>query len=439
MSDWKKVELQNAATINPSRPRKSSITDPEESVSFVEMAAVSEDTCQIEYEEEREIMEVRADYTYFDRDDVLLAKITPCFENGKVAVADIEHERGFGSTEFHVFRPDRSRLDGRYLYYFLRNPAFRKQAGQEMTGSAGQKRIPTRYIKEVEIPLPPLDMQRRIVMVLDRADALRKKRRKAFGRFDELLQSYFVESFGDPLTNPKGWNTAELDNHITIDAGWSAKGEDRERKSGEHAVLKISAVTGGRFTPNECKVVPKEELRDDLVRPQKGDVLFSRANTRELVAATCIVEDDYPHHFLPDKLWRVTPDDDRLLPEYLRYLLANERFRRELKKRATGTSGSMLNIAQYKLRESVAPLPPLELQRRFEEIVWKVYDIRQNVSDSIERISKLFDTLLHRAFRGELNLNEAALETEIDTPSSVGNGCTDEAAVTQGDLFSDVG
>jgi type I restriction enzyme S subunit len=205
MSNWTKAELQDVATINPSRPRKSSIEDPEEPVSFVEMAAVSEDSCQIEYEEEREIMEVRSGYTYFDRCDVLMAKITPCFENGKVAVADIKHERGFGSTEFHVFRPDPTRLHRRYLYYFLRDPAFRKQAEQQMTGSAGQKRVPTRYVKEVDIPLPSLDVQHRIVTVLDRADALRTKRKEVIERFDDLLQAAFFDLFGDPVANPKGW------------------------------------------------------------------------------------------------------------------------------------------------------------------------------------------------------------------------------------------
>jgi type I restriction enzyme S subunit len=194
------------------------------------------------------------------------------------------------------------------------------------------------------------------------------------------LPSLFVNVFGDPVANPRGWPTTPLGDVLeSIEAGWSAVGDDRPRKRDELAVLKISAVTSGFFRPEEAKVVDTPIESRVLITPRRGDVLFSRANTRELVAATCLVDRDYPSLFLPDKLWRITPKRDRFTGEYLRFVLASQRFRGEICRRATGTSGSMLNVSQDKVLSLRAPVPPLELQARFGAAVWRAFSLRQNL------------------------------------------------------------
>lgn len=259
-------------------------------------------------------------------------------------------------------------------------------------------------LRNIEIPLPPLDEQRRIAAILDKADAIRRKRQESIRLTEEFLRSTFLEMFGDPVTNPKGWKLKKLGDVISsIDSGWSANGSDRPKRDDEWAVLKISSVTSGRFMPSEYKVldenIPSEKK---IIIPKRGDLLFSRANTRELVAATCLVESDQTNIFLPDKLWRISPKEDVCTTEYLRYLLAHDKFREQITKKATGTSGSMLNVSMQKVREEPAPIPPLSLQKQFACIMWKSFDARtQNEASSLSA-DQLFNSLTHRAFRGEL-------------------------------------
>jgi type I restriction enzyme S subunit len=184
-----------------------------------------------------------------------------------------------------------------------------------------------------------------------------------------------------------------------IDAGSSVKGEERERAPSEWAVLKISAVTSGLYLPKECKVVGALPAR--LVIPRYGDLLFSRANTREL-GATCLVDHDDPSLFLPDKLWRITPNPELTNAEYLRFLLAHSGFRKSLARTATGTSGSMLNIAQTKLLRLSLPMPPIAMQKRFAATVWSTYRLRNRIEEAGRCDGELFASVEQRAFRGEL-------------------------------------
>jgi type I restriction enzyme, S subunit len=168
------------------------------------MSAVSETAAAVASEEIRDAKECLRGFTPFQRGDVLVAKITPCFENGKIVIANIGRKFGFGSTEFHVVRPDARYLDVRYLLHCLRQPHVRLQGQRRMTGSAGQRRVPAHFLSTFEIPLCTLPEQQRIAGILDAADALRATRREALAQLDTLLQSTFLDMFGDPVTNPMG-------------------------------------------------------------------------------------------------------------------------------------------------------------------------------------------------------------------------------------------
>jgi type I restriction enzyme, S subunit len=395
------VAIGEVADINPVIPKELTNT-PNKAVTFLPMAAISE-SGRIIAPEERLISEVIKGYRYFEQGDVLLAKITPCMENGKAAfVENILHKVGFGSTEFHVLRPS-SKIDGRYLFYMVWNPIFRSNAGQNMTGTAGQRRVPADFVKRYNIPLPPLEEQRRIAAILDKASAIRSKRFEAIRLTEELLRAVFLDMFGDPVTNPKGWEVKPMHKVIEkIEAGWSANGEEQPCKEDEWGVLKISAVTFGRFQPHENKVVKNIPPNKSLIIPKKGDLLFGRANTRELVAATCLVEKNYERLFLPDKLWRLIPNSKFANTEYLRFLLSEPKYRALLARKATGTSGSMLNVSQQKLLEMDAPIPHLNKQNNFAEVVWKIFGIRERLEVACNESNYIFNSLLHRAFRGEL-------------------------------------
>ncbi len=329
--------------------------------------------------------------------DVLYSKIRPALN--KVAVPDFA---GICSADMYPLRPRPGRLDRRYLARLLRHKDFLEFA-QRHSSRTNIPKINREALLAYEFALPALQEQRRIADILDKADAIRRKRKEAIALTEELLRSAFLEMFGDPVTNPKGWPVTALGEAIDrLEAGWSANGELRQLGDGEFGVLKVSAVSTGYFQPSEHKAVKPEELDRELVVPRRGDLLFSRANTRELVAACCLVERDETRLFLPDKLWRVLPHANVATREFLKFLIENPGVRYALTKMATGTSGSMLNISMEKLRSIPVPLPPLKLQAAFTSLVWANLTLRRSQLTASAESESLAGSLTARAFRGEL-------------------------------------
>jgi type I restriction enzyme, S subunit len=134
MKGWRTVSLAEVADLNP---RLTEALDSNSPVSFVPMSALTAETASTSNGEERRYADVSKGYTPFLHGDVLVAKITPCFENGKIAQATLTHRVGFGSTEFHVVRPRAGVADARYLLHFLRQERIRRDGERKMTGSAG--------------------------------------------------------------------------------------------------------------------------------------------------------------------------------------------------------------------------------------------------------------------------------------------------------------
>lgn len=338
--------------------------------------------------------------TFLEPGDILIARMPDPL--GRACIFRGVDQPCVTVVDVCIVRPGK-RADRRWLLHAINSPSFRKQIERHIKGTTRQ-RISRTNLGAIELNVPELPEQRRIADILDKADAIRRKRKEAIALTEELLRSAFLDMFGDPVTNPKGWPVKPLGEVIDhIDAGWSANGDARERRADEFGVLKVSAVTSGIFRAEEHKAVPASAIDRELVTPRRGDLLFSRANTRELVAATCLVERDEPRLFLPDKLWRVVPRASAATAPYLRFLLAHDRLRAELTKTATGTSGSMLNVSMEKLRGLRAPFPPIELQKRFAALVWRSLSTKAQHQSAHERTEDLFNSLVARAFSGGLS------------------------------------
>jgi type I restriction enzyme S subunit len=190
---------------------------------------------------------------------------------------------------------------------------------------------------------------------------------------------------------------------INIDSGFSPVCEEFARKRNEWAVLKLSSVTSGRFLPNENKVLPSavEPVPDYEVK--KDDVLFTRKNTEDLIAACALVYDTPPRLLLPDTIFRFKLKDNcDVNAEFLWGLFSERKFRKTVQSLATGSAGSMPNISKDKLNGLRIPTPPLPLQEKFAAIVQKFERVRRQQREATRQAEHLFQTLLHRAFRGEL-------------------------------------
>ncbi|SNT25752.1 restriction endonuclease subunit S [Rhodococcoides kyotonense] len=199
--------LAEVAYINPKLTSRINDSDV---VSFLGMANVSE-SGTTEQGEDRSFAAVRKGFTPFGDGDILVAKITPCFQNGKIAQARIRRSTGFGSTEFHVIRPNEQYLDPRYLLHFLRQKRIRVEGEQRMTGSGGQRRVPLNFLQNLQIPLPPLPDQRQIAAILDQVDEMRALRASTVELANSLLTSTYIDMFGDPIQNPRDHPTIALD------------------------------------------------------------------------------------------------------------------------------------------------------------------------------------------------------------------------------------
>jgi len=321
---------------------------------------------------------------------------------GKVLVVPQEFEPGIINPRLVRLSLNPLLVNPYFFQYFFQSPFVKNQLQLKSHGSTLEI-LNAKNIAELLLPLPPLEEQNRIVTILDKADEIRRQRKQAIALTEELLRSTFLEMFGDPVTNPKGWEVKPINKIIkAIEAGWSVKAEDRQRRSDEWGVLKVSAVTSGYFKPEEHKAIGNPLFSKPPIIPSKGDLLFSRANTRELVAATCLVQNNYENLFLPDKLWRLKPESKIANVEYLKFLLSDSRYRTLIASKAHGTSGSMLNISQAKLLETCAPIPDLSLQERFAQIVWKVFDLQKKYQLAFNQTNTLFNCLMERAFKGQL-------------------------------------
>ena len=162
---WELVNLRGLAEVNPRLDKSAHTGNP--TVSFVPMPAVEVSTGIIDVSQTRRLGEVKKGYTSFREGDVLFAKITPCMENGKMAIVPpLKNCLGFGSTEFHVLRPYRE-ISAQYIYYFVSSEQFRRDAQHNMTGAVGQRRVPTSYLADQSVPVPPSREQRRIVAKIE--------------------------------------------------------------------------------------------------------------------------------------------------------------------------------------------------------------------------------------------------------------------------------
>ena len=259
------------------------------------------------------------------------------------------------------------------------------------------KGIKIDVLASLDIPDVPLDSQQEIVVVLDKTQSILAARRLQLSALDDLIKARFVEMFGDPEASNR-FPVKKLDALVTdIIAGWSANGEARQKNDNEKAVLKVSAVTQGYFRPEEHKALPSELEIKKYVFPKKGDLLFSRANTRELVGATAIIEQDYPDLLLPDKLWRVLFTNE-INVYYVKYVLSTRSIRSQLSAQSTGTSGSMYNVSSDKFRNIAIPVPPKALQDSFEAFVHQIDKSKSAIQKSLDETQILFDSLMQKYF-----------------------------------------
>lgn len=388
------VPLREVAEINPT----SAITHlrSTDTVDFFPMSVVDAENTIARTSESRALEQVSKGFTCFQDGDILLAKITPCFENGKIAQAAVTTGAAFGSTEFHVIRCS-AKLDARYLVHFLRRAEVRADGKRKMTGSAGQRRVPRYFLESLELPLPPLAEQRRAAAALDKADAMRTKRREVLAGLDRLAHSIFVDMFGDPGSNPRAWPLVPMGELLKGKPNNGVFRKNEDYGQGVPVVWVEELFRGQSIDVAQSRKLPatSEEVRKYGLKT--GDILFCRSSLKLAGLGFNNIylgaDDDaiFECHLI-----RVSPNPQKVQPEFLNFLLRIPSQRQRLFRFAKTVT--MSTIDQEGLVSIEVPLPPLDLQKRFVDRLHVVESTRAQLLFTNSALKELFDALQHRAF-----------------------------------------
>lgn len=370
------ARLGDICIINPKSPG----FDDTLAVSFVPMPKVGENG-EFDPSETREYHEVKKGFTYFQNDDVLFAKITPCMENGKGAIAsDLKNGVGFGSTEFHVLRPMSERVTSKWLFYLLSWPPFRKDAAKNMTGSAGQKRVPKSFLEEYFINVPELKTQKEMTDTLDKLCALISLRKQQLAKLDELVKARFVELFGDPVSNPMRWKKEQLQCNATLLNGRAYK-QDELLDSGKYPVLRV-----GNFFSNRSWYYSDLELDDDKYC-DNGDLLYawSASFGPRIWSGGKVI---YHYH-----IWKVLVGENynkQFLCNLLDYVTAS------LMGETHGIG--MMHLTKSGMEETEFIVPPMELQEQFDTFVKQTDKSKLAAQQSLDKLELLKKSLMQKYF-----------------------------------------
>jgi type I restriction enzyme, S subunit len=335
--------------------------------------------------------------------DVLVSTVRPNLN--AVAMVNEDLDGATASTGFCVLRSNPEKIDRSYLFQWVKTSTFVSDMVRKATG-ASYPAVSDRIILESQIPLPPIAQQKHIAAILDQAEALRSARRKAIGLLDELARSVFLEMFGDPVTNPKGWNIRKLADFVDE----FRYGSSNKSQATGKPILRIPNVIGGTLNLTELKTVPVDDAEFERLKMQDGDILFVRTNgnpdfvgrcavfERRLVVNTGFSEDEF---VFASYLIRARISSKLIDTTFLREFLLGSSGRQQLRS-SCKTSAGQFNINIPSLSAVFFPLPPLALQQEFADRIGAIEALKAQHRESLTKLDALFASLQHRAFRGEL-------------------------------------
>jgi type I restriction enzyme S subunit len=328
----------------------------------------------------------------FGPNDVLYSKIRPALN--KVALPEFV---GICSADIYPLRPHTEHLERRYLAYLLRQDDFLAYA-ESHSSRTNIPKINRDALLAYEVQLPSLAEQRRIADVLDKADAIRRKRREATALTEELLRSAFLEVFGDPMINPKGWAIKPLTDLCESKQYGTAEKANSERLG--IPVIRMNNLTySGEIDLTNLKWVPLSKSEVSKLDLRDGDVVFNRVNSHELVGKTATWHHGEGYTFA-GYLIRLRILAHAATGDYISAAMNMPSTKRTLMSMAK-PSINMANISGSDLARVLLPVPPLPLQRRYVALKQRVDSLRKRYRDAERDAHVLFASLVQRMFRDD--------------------------------------
>jgi type I restriction enzyme S subunit len=418
---WRPTRLRFCATVNPTRSELNGLSDDTE-VSFVPMEAVCE-YGGLRLEQTKPLAGLSTGYTYFRNGDVLVAKITPCFENGKGSIArDLANGVGFGTTELHVLRP-MPRLDPAFLFYLTISHSFRSIGAAYMYGAGGQKRVPDAFVRDFRHPIPPLDEQRAIAAFLDREtariDALIEKKRQQI----ELLREKRTALISHAVTKGLDPNVPMKDSGIAwlgeIPAHWNVKrikhlgairyglGEPPEYVDDGLPFIRATDIKRGKIDLDNVRKVRREDVPWSR-RPtlQIGEILVVRSGA--YTGDSAIVTEDVAGCIAGfDMVLTITKAHAPFVAWVLlsKYMLQGQIYLERMR-------AAQPHLNAEELGEFVIVMPPLAEQRQIADTLSrkteKLEALADKINSSIHLLREYRTALISAAVTGKIDIRQEA-------------------------------
>ncbi|MDQ0230933.1 restriction endonuclease subunit S [Metabacillus malikii] len=314
---------------------------------------------------------------------------------GRTAVVSDTMRKFVLQRSVAVLKPIHEIVNSKYLMYSLINITPKLQ--QQSRGVA-QKGIYLKQLKDIEIPLPTLDVQNNIAEILDETQEIIDVHKTQLKELDYLIEATFHEMFGDPVTNEKGWEIKLCKEAATkIGSGATPKGGNQSYKEFGISLIRSLNVYNGFFKYEDLAHIDEEQadkLKNVIV--EKNDVLLNI--TGASVARSCIVPNDILPARVNQHVAIIRPIKDYINSLFLNCLFTNKSYQQKLWKVATGSGATREAITKQQIESLEIILPPLELQNKFADIVSKIEEQKTIVKQSITESQNLFNSLMSKYF-----------------------------------------
>ena len=410
---WANTSIKELIELNPKAQHPENLE-----VGFVPMPLMGKRFCERVKFEVRKWGEVKKGYTHFQDGDVLLAKITPCFENGKGGlVTGLPNGVGAGSTEYFVSRPLEGYILPEYLLAYLKTPEFMSDGATQMTGSVGHKRVPKDFLLESKIPLAPLAEQKRIVdkleAVLRRVDACRARLDRVPALLKRFRQSVLAAATSGKLTEEwrmtngvnDEWENTELGSLIS-DGPKNGLYKSSTCYGQGTRILRIDNFYAGFISSWEGLkrlTVNDDELHDFGLEVR--DIVVNRVNSMSHLGKSALVRDLPEPCVFESNMMRLRLDLAQLMPEFCILVLTSPGGIEQLQQNAK-QAVNQASINQTDVKLVIVSLPTLpeqqEIVRRVEDLFAFADRIEARLATAQKTVERLTPATLAKAFRGEL-------------------------------------
>lgn len=414
-------------TIRNARDSAGSLLDASAEVTFLPMEAIGEQG-ELDLSMTRPLEEVQSGYSRFEDGDVVIAKITPCFENGKGAlIRDTATGIGFGTTELHVLRPG-PELDGRFLYYVTAEQRFRRLGEACMTGAAGQQRVPEDYVRDFRIRVPPFSQQRSIADYLDREtaqiDASIAAKERVLGLLAERRRALITRAVtrgldphaplrdsGIPWLGeiPAHWDLTRLKFVARIQTGIALGKNFGGKELHDYPYLRVANVQDGFLALTDVKMIAVPESEAALSRLRAGDVLMNEGGDADKLGRGAIWTGEIEPCLHQNHVFAVRPQ--AITSEWLASWTSCEVAKAYFESRAK-QSTNLASISVTNLMELPLLRPPVDEQMAIVEHIRRETATLESIQSVTERSIVLLKerraALIAAAVTGRISVEAAA-------------------------------